>query len=305
MVGSPSYTPAATASSGLAVAITLDGTSTGCALSGGVVSFPATGTCVIDFNQAGNSSYNAAPQVQQSIAIGAATKSAQSITVTSTAPSGVVVGSPSYTPAATASSGLAVAITLDGTSTGCALSGGVVSFPATGTCVIDFNQAGNSSYNAAPQVQQSIAIGTATGFPAGWHKLVIANNGLCLDSFGNTSNPGAVIDQSTCVSQLNQQFQFVATSGGYGELEVESSTQYVTVLSNSTTQGQTDMVQEPLAYPASQWLPVRQSDGSYEFKNKISGLCLDVYHAGANVGQQLDQWPCKNGPGNNQDFKPQ
>src|SRR5579863_6364759 len=145
----------------------------------------------------------------------------------------------------------------------------------------------------------------AVGFPAGWHKLVIANDGLCLDSFGNTSNAGAVIDQSTCVSQLNQQFQFVATSGGYGELEVESSTQYVTVLSNSTTQGQTDMVQEPLAYPASQWLPELQSDGSYEFKNKISGLCLDVYGAGSNVGQQLDQWPCKNGPGNNQDFKPQ
>ena len=69
---------------------------------------------------------------------------AQSVTVTSTAPSGVVVGGASYTPTATASSGLAVAITLDGSSTGCALSGGVVSFTAVGTCVIDFNQAGNA-----------------------------------------------------------------------------------------------------------------------------------------------------------------
>jgi galactose oxidase len=238
---------------------------------------------------------------------GAATqsKTSQSITVTSTAPTGVVVGSPSYTPTATASSGLAVAITLDASSSGCGLSGGVVSFTATGACVIDFNQAGNGTYNAAPQVQQSIAIGTAGGFPTGWHKLVIANDSLCLDSAGRTTTAGAAIDQWTCNSQLNQLFQFVPTAGGYGELEVEYSSQYVTVLKNATTQGQADIVQEPLAYPAGQWLPLRQSDGSYEFKNKISGLCLDVYGASSKLGQQLDQWPCKNVTASNQDFKVQ
>ena len=41
-----------------------------------------------------------------------------------------------------------------------------------------------------------------------------------------------------------------------------------------------------------------------EFKNSASGLCLDVYGAGSNPGQQLDQWPCKNAPGTNQDFNP-
>ena len=48
-----------------------------------------------------------------------------------------------------------------------------------------------------------------------------------------------------------------------------------------------------------------QSDGSYEFQNRNSGLCLDVVGAGSNAGRQLGQWPCKNASGTNQDFTPQ
>jgi hypothetical protein len=43
-------------------------------------------------------------------------------------------------------------------STGCSLSGATVSFSAAGRCVIDANQAGNTKYNAASQVQQSQTI---------------------------------------------------------------------------------------------------------------------------------------------------
>jgi hypothetical protein len=88
---------------------------------------------------------------------GGALKRAQTISFTSTNPSPVAVGA-SYTPTATASSGLTVAITLDATSTGCSLSGGVVSFTAAGTCVVDANQAGDLTYNAAAQVQQSVTV---------------------------------------------------------------------------------------------------------------------------------------------------
>ena len=76
----------------------------------------------------------------------AAAPEPQTITFTSTNPSPVTVGAPSYVPTATASSGLPVTISLDASSTGCTLSSGVVSFPASGTCVIDANQAGNSSW---------------------------------------------------------------------------------------------------------------------------------------------------------------
>jgi hypothetical protein len=141
------------------------------------------------------------------------------------------------------------------------------------------------------------------GIPSGYHQFVVASNSLCLDVYGNTSSSGAAIDQWACNGQSNQQFQFVPTSGGYGELQAQNSGQDVAVANSSTAQGSPDIVQQPVSgSAASLWLPQQQSDGSWQFKNQNSGLCLDVYGAGSNQGQQLDQWPCKNAPGTNQDF---
>ncbi len=160
MVGGQTYTPSATATSGDTVTIGLDATSTGCSINGsGVVSFTGVGTCVIDFNDAGNANYAAATPVQQSFSVGQGTSA---ITVTSTAPGHAVVGGQTYTPSATATSGDTVTIGLDATSTGCSINGsGVVSFTGVGTCVIDFNDAGNANYAAATPVQQSFKVNPA------------------------------------------------------------------------------------------------------------------------------------------------
>ena len=87
----------------------------------------------------------------------------QTITFTSTAPPGAVVGGPAYTVTATGgASGNPVTFSIDASSTsGCSLSGSTVSFggPA-GTCVIDANQAGNASYSPAAQAQQSFPVGS-------------------------------------------------------------------------------------------------------------------------------------------------
>ncbi len=148
--------------------------------------------------------------------------------------------------------------------------------------------------------------GTAGGgFPSGYHRLVVASNALCVDVSGNTSTSGAAIDQWTCNGQSNQQFQFVPVSGGYGELQAQNSGDDVAVAGNSTAQGTPDVVQEPVSGASgSLWKPEQQSDGSWQFQNSGSGLCLDVYGDGSNTGQQFDQWPCKNAPGTNQDFTP-
>jgi len=142
-----------------------------CAITAGAVSFSAAGTCTLDANQSGNANYNPAPQVQQTFTVG---KASQTVSFTSTAPTGATVNGPTYVVAATATSGLTVTFTIDGTSSSiCSDSGDVVSFIGAGSCVIDANQAGNANYNAAPQVQQTVnvsatapgapTIGTATG----------------------------------------------------------------------------------------------------------------------------------------------
>jgi hypothetical protein len=156
-IASPPYTPTATGGGSVnPVVITLDPSSTGCSLSAGVVTFTGLGTCIVDFNQAGDANYTAAPQVQQTIAVG---KIPQTI-VPPTPPSNVTIASPPYVPTATGGgSGNPVVITLDPTSNACSLAVGVVTFTSLGNCIVDFNQAGNANYSAAPQVQQVIAVG--------------------------------------------------------------------------------------------------------------------------------------------------
>jgi hypothetical protein len=168
-----------------------------------------------------------------------------------------------------------------------------------------------SGYNwpsGAQQVISQAGLQTSTsggGFPSGYHQMIVGNDSLCLDVYGNTTASGAAIDQWSCNGQSNQQFQFVPVSGGYGELQAENSGDDVAVASNSTAAGTPDIVQQPANGSASSlWLPTQQSDGSWAFKNQNSGLCLDVYGASSSLGQQLDQWSCKNSPGSNQDFTP-
>jgi hypothetical protein len=84
-------------------------------------------------------------------------KNGQTISFTSTAPTAAKVGGSTYTATATATSGLAVTFS-SATPTVCTVSGAVFTFIATGTCTVNANQAGNATYNAAPQVQQSFTV---------------------------------------------------------------------------------------------------------------------------------------------------
>jgi serine/threonine protein kinase len=131
-----------------------------CSVSGAngtTVSYLAAGSCVIDANQAGNASYQAAPQIQRTITVNAA---AQAISFTAPA-SGSVGGSASLS-ATGGESGNPVVFTVASSGAGvCSVSGAngtTVSYLAAGSCVIDANQAGNASYQAAPQVLRTITV---------------------------------------------------------------------------------------------------------------------------------------------------
>jgi large repetitive protein len=147
-----SYTPSATANSGDKVSITLDKSSSGCSLSDGKITFTGEGTCVVDFNDPGNSNYAAAPQVTQSIKV----YSSNTIS-TSTFPAAGSSGG-SYAPGSSATSGDKVVMTLASWSKGCYLSYGWVRFSGSGTCVVNFNDPGNGAFAAASQVQRSVKV---------------------------------------------------------------------------------------------------------------------------------------------------
>jgi hypothetical protein len=142
------FTVAATASSGLSVAYSSSGV---CTNSGATFTMTSgTGTCSVRYDQAGNSNYNAATQVTESVT---AQKASQTITVGTHAPSTATYNS-QFTVAATASSSLAVSYSSSGV---CTNSGATYTMTSgTGTCTVKYDQAGDSNYNAASQVTESV-----------------------------------------------------------------------------------------------------------------------------------------------------
>jgi hypothetical protein len=148
-VGTP-LTLSASASSGLTVSYT--STTTGiCMVAGTTATFIASGTCTIDANQAGNSTYAPATQVQQSFTVNT---EAQTITFSS------IPAQPfgkSLNLSASASSGLTVSFS-SLTPSVCAVSVDSASMIGLGTCIIQASQAGNSQYAAAPNVNQSFKV---------------------------------------------------------------------------------------------------------------------------------------------------
>jgi len=151
------FTVAATASSGLPVSYSSAGACTNVGPTFTMTS--GTGTCTVKYNQSGNSNYNAAPQVTESVT---AQKANQTITVNTHAPASASFNT-NFTVAATSNSGLAVAYSSSGVCTNVGATFTMTS--GTGTCTVKYDQAGDSNYNAAPQVTESVTaqkVATAT-----------------------------------------------------------------------------------------------------------------------------------------------
>ena len=143
-----SFTVAASSNSGLPVSYSSSGA---CTNVGATFTMTvATGPCTVKYDQAGNSDYDAAPQVTESVS---AQKTDQTITVVTHAPPSAGYNS-DFIVAATATSGLPVSYSSLGA---CTNVGATFHMTASiGTCTVRFEQAGNSDYNAAPPVSESV-----------------------------------------------------------------------------------------------------------------------------------------------------
>lgn len=127
-----------------------------CTVSGASVEATGAGSCVVTATRAGDDNYNAKTSSNFTITVA---KANQSINFTSSVPVSVVSGT-TYTPTASATSGLTPTFSITtGSGTVCSLASGVVTFLTSGTCVITATQGGNSNYNAASSVTQTIVAG--------------------------------------------------------------------------------------------------------------------------------------------------
>jgi hypothetical protein len=152
-VGDPSFTLAATASSGLTVSYTSSNPAVA-TVSGNTVTIVGAGTATITANQAGDGNFNAAAAVPQTLTV----KSGQTITFGALA--GKTYGDAPFTVSASATSGLPVTFSIvSGPAT---ISGSTVTITGAGTVVVRASQAGDATYNPAPDVDQSFTVAKAT-----------------------------------------------------------------------------------------------------------------------------------------------
>ena len=195
----------ATASSGLPVTYSST-TPTVCTVDGssGQVIALTLGTCIIAADQTGDKHYAPAPQVTQSIPV-IYTPGKTNQTISFGAVPNLPVGGTARV-SATASSGLPV--TYSSTTPGvCTVnsSTGLVTDVTTGNCIIAADQAGDATYNAAPQATQTITVSdspviTVPGAPTGVSATAGTTSNTVSVGFGATSNGGSPITLYTVTS---------------------------------------------------------------------------------------------------------
>jgi parallel beta-helix repeat protein len=147
----PTYTPTASATSGLPVTITVDAAASSiCSITAGVLSFIGVGNCVLDANQAGDGiQWLPAPQVQQTFAVGKANQ-----VITFPAPASPAAYNSTFMVSPTSTSGLVVTVAASGV---CSIVGSTVTMTGgTGTCTLTASQPGNANYHPAVDVMRTV-----------------------------------------------------------------------------------------------------------------------------------------------------
>ncbi len=150
---------AATASSGLTVAITVSG---GCTISSGTVTMNSPSTsCVVSFNQAGNTEYAAATQIQDTTTATPANQAA--LILSAATPLSYNVGETmSVTGGSTGGT-----VTYNLVSGSCTISGATLTANASsGSCVVTATMAGNTNYNAVTSSQVTVTLQPGNQAPA-------------------------------------------------------------------------------------------------------------------------------------------
>jgi ELWxxDGT repeat protein len=151
--GDSNFNLNSTSSSGLS--ITYTSSNTGVAtISGNTVTIIGAGTSVITAKQIGNTNYNPANDVSETLAVAKANQ-----TITFNPLSDVDVNDPDFNLTATSSSNLAITYASSNTNVA-TITNNVVSIIGVGTTTITASQTGNNNYNAAIDVAQNLTVTT-------------------------------------------------------------------------------------------------------------------------------------------------
>ncbi|MFZ2655711.1 MAG: TIGR03768 family metallophosphoesterase [Victivallales bacterium] len=149
--GDADFSPGAAASSGLTVAYASSNLNVATIL-GGMIHIVGKGSAVITATQPGNATWNAAVAIRQTVKV-----TTNNQTITFNALPDKVYGTANFAPGATASSGLVVTYASSNLNVATIVSG-KIHITGAGTSIITAEQAGNATWNVAPQVTQTLTV---------------------------------------------------------------------------------------------------------------------------------------------------
>ncbi|MGJ7902800.1 autotransporter domain-containing protein, partial [Lysobacter sp. 1R34A] len=154
------FTVSATPGASTSPVVFASNTTSVCTVAGATVTMLAAGTCSLTADQAADVNYSAAPQVVLDVTIGAAAQAITSFTANPSVP--VYTPGGSFTVSASGGASGNPVVFASASPTVCSVSGNTVTTLASGTCSLTADQAGNSNYNAAPQVALQVTISGGT-----------------------------------------------------------------------------------------------------------------------------------------------
>ncbi len=181
--GNAGFTLGATANSGLTVSYTSSDPLVATVV-GDTVNIVGAGTTTITASQGGNTNFNAATSVQQTLTVNKANQ-----TITFAALSGRTTAEGPFFLVATSSSTLPVTFASSDPSVA-TVTGNTVTIVGPGTSTITASQVGDANYNSA-SANQTLSVTTALPLIAAWDFQTMVNGGTAVS--GNTATPATPV----------------------------------------------------------------------------------------------------------------
>jgi alpha-L-fucosidase 2 len=149
--------------------------------------------------------------------------------------------------------------------------------------VIEFTGQAGHTYRATGQ-------GPASGpvRPGVYYRLLAQHSAKAADISGASTAAGALLQQWSVNSGLNQQFDFIDSGGGYYRIRARHSGMVLQVASSASG---ADITQQPdTNATGQQWQVVDQGGVVVSLVNRQSGLAMDVWSASTADGGRISQW---------------
>jgi hypothetical protein len=130
---------------------------------------------------------------------------------------------------------------------------------------------------------------------AGTFSLKVVSSGKCWDVPGSSTTNGTVLDQWSCHTAPNQQWQVKQVSGSVHQIISAGNSKCADVSGASTADG-AKIIQWPCGSGKTnqQWKLISNGGGVYQLQSVKSGKCATVAGNSTANGATLEQQPCTN-----------